>query len=155
MDICGIACGRPAIKYHSARILFKDGEWRDVPVDGQRVINHRILKRMSVRGHNAGLHDIWYMIPQLFMSSSKLWFFRKSKTNRSASVFSILPISSGDNVTGDVSFILTHYLEWYVTNTYVANSGCHWMSQVIACFWPSAVLPNSSPDNFTRILSKF
>ena len=40
------------------RILFKDGEWRDVPVDGQRVINHRILKRMSVLGHNAGLHDI-------------------------------------------------------------------------------------------------
>ena len=58
VDICGITCGRPAIKYHSARILFKDGEWRDVPVDGQRAINHRILKQMSVRGHNAGLHDI-------------------------------------------------------------------------------------------------
>ena len=58
VDICGITCGRPAIKYHSARILFKDDEWRDVPVDGQRVIFHRILKRMSVLGHNAGLHDI-------------------------------------------------------------------------------------------------
>ena len=58
VDICGIACGLPAIKYHSAKILFKDGEWRDVPVDGQRVINHRILKRMSVGGHNGGLHDI-------------------------------------------------------------------------------------------------
>ena len=58
VDICGITCGRLAIKYHFARILFKDGEWRDVPVDGQRAINHRILKQMSVRGRNAGLHDI-------------------------------------------------------------------------------------------------
>lgn len=59
VDICGSTCGRPAIKYHSTRILFKDGEWLDVPVDWQRVINHRILKWMSVRGHNAALHDIW------------------------------------------------------------------------------------------------
>lgn len=73
VDICGITCGRPAIKYHSARILCKDGEWRDVPVDGQRVINHRILKRMSVRGHNAGLH---FFLPETErISQTRTYFF--------------------------------------------------------------------------------